>query len=315
VAFCAWSVVSAAGCATLSGLDQIGENDCVPNCDASVPDDGHAGTADTGSTMDSSQPNDATADGAADGSEGPEAPADASSYADVTAEASGEDASDAPTGADVIEDHDAAQDARGDGSREGGGDAGSEADACGPTNTVTNCGACGKACAAPSMSVATASCAGTACAYTCQPGHLDCNAGVAPNTDGCECPTPGVISATCCPSNACPTQHVTGFPSGQTGLDQTFYDCSTTITEQVALDACNAYAGMNAMGESQCQTNQEFGSPCANNDLVVCNFLAPAQNCVCWAYGGAAGWAINSNSITQCLCPAGQPGLGEIQYH
>jgi hypothetical protein len=318
-AFFAWSVAGLAGCAAISGLDQIGESQCAPNCDGSASDDGSSGgpegAADTGSRVDSSQPYDATAD-SADGPGGHDATSDGPPHADVAAEASGADASDAH-GDDSSSD--AANEAGDDASPDGGGDASAEADAsCGPTDNITNCGACGVSCApAPSTSVSTASCNGTACTYTCASGHLDCNASVSPNTDGCECATPGAISATCCPSNACPTQHVTGFSQGITGLDQTFYDCSATLNQQVALDACNQYSGLDPISmKSNCQTNTQFGSMCTNGDKVVCNFLSSTQACVCWAYSGpAAGWAVNSNSTTTCLCPAGNASLGEMQYH
>ena len=141
--------------------------------------------------------------------------------------------------------------------------------------------------------------------------NLDCNKSSAPNTDGCECATPGAISATCCGST-CPTQHVTGWPTGLTGANQTFYDCNASLNAQVALEACAAYTG----NMSYCQTSVMFqGRPCTGadggrtDDLTVCNFLAPlAQSCVCWTYQGThAGWAYDGMS-NQCYCPSGTAG-------
>jgi hypothetical protein len=299
------------GCATVSGLDQIRESPCAPDCGASVSDDssiGPEGSADTSLTVDSWQAGDSTGDDGAEDAGGPDATFDTTSPADAPAdETSAADASDAPS-----DGGDAASDSA-DGSPDATNDGG-----CGPTNTTSNCGACGTSCAAaPSSAVATATCTGNSCTYTCQGGHLDCNASVAPNADGCECATPGTISATCCPSNACPTQHVTGFPTGQTGLDQTFYDCSTTVAEQVAMDACNQYSGPNPVtNKSNCQTNTQFGVTCTNGDMVVCNFLSGTQDCVCWAYQGpATGWAVSSGSTSMCLCPGGSTAAGDMQYH
>jgi hypothetical protein len=319
VAFLAWSVVGVGGCASISGLDQIGESPCAPDCDAAVSDDGTIGgegRADTSSTVDSWQAGDTSGDQGSDGAPGDTTP-DSPWQADAPAgEASATDASDGSSGSDAPGDGSA--DARNAGDAMGN-DAATEAESgCGATNTVGNCGSCGTKCApAPSTSIASANCnSGTSCAYQCQSGYLDCNASVAPNVDGCECATPGSISATCCPSNACPTQHATGFLRGlgSTPLDQTFYDCNTSINAQVAMEACTQYSG----NASNCATNTTFMMSCGagDSDLVVCNFYAMSQDCVCWDYQGTAlGWAVNSHSTLQCTCPSGNSALGEVQYH
>jgi hypothetical protein len=323
----AWSVVALAGCAAISGLDQISESACAPTCDASVSGEGGGGgsdgTGDTGAAVDSWQPPlDATTDTTEDGPQRRDAAHDAHSRDDGSPgdDSTGDD-SDAPSGADASDAATDASDARadsGDAAHDAPSDAPREAETeagCGPTNTVSNCGACGVSCAPASMSVATPSCNGGACSYTCQGGYLDCNAAVAPNTDGCECATPGAISAMCC-QNSCPVRHSTGFAKGVAppGLDQTFYDCNTTINAQVAMEACTQYSG-NAV---YCATNTAFGVSCGpgDTDLVVCNFYSATQNCVCWDYQGTAlGWAVNSGVTNSCLCPAGDSSLGEVQFH
>ncbi len=237
---------------------------------------------------------DARADGhetEEDGSEGHDASRDGQADArDGQADASDGGTRDAMTG-------DAAKDAGGD---------------CGPLDTVSNCGACGVACASTPSSpgVSTSGCpTGSTCQYTCKAGYLDCNGSVAPDTDGCECATPGSISATCC-GTACPTEHVSGFSTGPSGKDQTFYDCQKTVDRQVAMDACTAYSG----AASYCGDNSCVAPDGGVGDLLICNLNDPnGDTCACWNYQGAhAGWAVNSGTFT-CYCPSGL--AGEVQYH
>jgi hypothetical protein len=306
----AWCSVVFVGCATISGLDQIQESDCAPFCDAGVS----AADGQPGPSTDTSPPYDqSVSHDVVETDLGPtaDAPFDVGVSGDAPAAEAAADASDGarPT--------DAASDAHDGGGVDTGTDAAAEAEAgCGPLNTTANCSACGTRCAR-TPSVGGASCNGTACSYQCNPGFLDCNSSSAPNTDGCECSTSGSISATCCGNN-CPIQHVTGFATGvmPPGRDQTFYDCNTGINEQVALEACAAYSG-SAM---YCATNTSFGLACVGadggptSDLVVCNFLAGGQSCVCWDYQGIhAGWALNTGLTTQCSCPTG--GTGSVAYH
>ncbi len=326
-AFFSGCVLGLIGCAAISGLDQIHESPCVIDCDAG-DDANDEPSADTGSGADSAQGSDtATSDGAGDAwnpgdASGNDARADAhGTDGAVEGDAGTRDAADAsgdagaPTDATTMDTSapDSPPDVTMvDAPPEDSPEAATEA-GCGPTNTVDNCGACGVACAsAPSSSNNSASCNGATCSYQCLPSHLDCNGGTAPDTDGCECSTPGSITATCCGS-ACPTAHTTGFTSGPAQLDPTFYDCNTSINQQVALEACTQYSGI----ASNCATGAQAGSSCAGNELVVCNFYAPStQDCVCWSYKGTAmGWAVDSMSKTNCICPSGSSGSGEAQYH
>jgi hypothetical protein len=59
--------------------------------------------------------------------------------------------------------------------------------------SILHCGACGQKCVLDHASAAT--CDGTKCAYTCDPGFVDCNNTNGANLDGCEtagvaCPPP-----------------------------------------------------------------------------------------------------------------------------
>jgi hypothetical protein len=89
-----------------------------------------------------------------------------------------------------------------------------------------------------------------------------------------------------------------------------------SINAQVALEACAAYSG----SASNCATNTAFGAACVGTDggitgeLVVCNFLAAMQTCVCWSYQGAhLGWVVDSGLMTECTYPMG--GAGNVAYH
>jgi hypothetical protein len=325
-AFFAWSIAGVAGCAAISGLDQIRESPCILDCtDASGGDDtGGDNDATSPTRRDSDSPpssQDATTGTGSSGDDGRDATPDGFGRSDggaldgsahpVDAQADCRDGEISASDAQAD-----ARDAESGGSRDAQadakhGDASAGADApCGPLDTVTNCGACGATCASTSTSqgVAMASCTGNSCQYQCKATYLDCNASVAPDTDGCECATNGSISARCCPDNACPVEHTTGFATGPSGQDQTFYDCETSVSMQVAMDACTAYSGRAAY----CAQGGCNGSP----DLVVCNWKAPiSQDRVCWDYQGSlAGWAVDS-AVT-FTCPwIPDAGPGQVSFH
>jgi hypothetical protein len=158
---------------------------------------------------------------------------------------------------------------------------------CGPLNTTTNCSACGDKCASVAASETASTCPGDSngfgatCSYTCAASHLDCNAGTAPDLDGCECATPGVTNATCC-SGACPIAH----DYDEDIINTTFYDCvaASTYNLTVAMDACTAYAGAgqcDVMGTYFCTL--EDGGMAGD---MVCSDGAGAAACACWGYDG-----------------------------
>jgi hypothetical protein len=165
-----------------------------------------------------------------------------------------------------------------------GGDGGAE---CGPTDTILNCGACGRACdTAHSVG---AGCADGTCAYSgCSAGWSDCD-GAAANANGCECNTPS-----CCSSGACQTLH-------SNGLMQTYYDCVPlgTYTQAQALAACTAFTGNSA----QC-TDAPFGL--CGTARGVCS--SGASTCWCWAYAGSAAGTVDESTGGVCpgACPTGQ---------
>jgi hypothetical protein len=302
-AFFVWMVVGLAGCAAVSGLESIQESPCPFGCDGSTGDD-----VSLDSTVSSQDSSNADTGSAADG---------ASDVRDMDNVAHLPDSGRSDATEDAPATDGAPADARGD-ARDGAvasdaGHDGATADArvdsgCGPLNTLTNCGACGAACPTNTAGVGMAMCTGTTCQYTCNTGYLDCNASVAPDIDGCECAWSGPITATCCAGNACPTAHVTGFATGPSGTGQTFYDCETTVDEQLAMDACIAYSG----DTSYCVTGI---CGAATTATVVCNRFAPlSQDSVCWSYAGtSSGWALDVGAALW-TCPSGG-AAGETQYH
>ncbi len=77
-----------------------------------------------------------------------------------------------------------------------------------PVNTTANCGGCALKC---NLTGATsASCDGTKCSYSCSSATLDCNAGVAPNSDGCESSKTSVDTCGSCGTKC---DSATGTPS------------------------------------------------------------------------------------------------------
>ena len=165
---------------------------------------------------------------------------------------------------------------------------------CGPTDTVTNCGACGNAC---NTTTGTPSCTGSACTYVCKAGLTDCNASVGTDTDGCECMTTG---ATACCGTACANTH-------SDGVGQTFYNCNPvpTHTEVEAIDACVAYetsvgisATMAAAGCSGGWSCDSGSPPFADLDVCYVTGSGASQTfgAYCWEYQGShLGQAVDSS--------------------
>ncbi|HEX3343262.1 MAG TPA: hypothetical protein VHS09_01765, partial [Polyangiaceae bacterium] len=96
VAFVAWFVVSAGGCAAITGLDSISEQDCAPNCgDAQGTKDV---TVDVPSTGDSTAPDTSTG---SDTGIGADTSTDAPGTMDSSKPADGGEAGTKESGADV----------------------------------------------------------------------------------------------------------------------------------------------------------------------------------------------------------------------
>jgi hypothetical protein len=171
---------------------------------------------------------------------------------------------------------DAGADAVASGEDAGGG-------ACGPTDTIANCGACGVAC---DTRTGSPSCDGTSCTYACRPGRTDCDL-EAPDKNGCECATPA-----CC-GTSCQTIH-------SNGVGQNFYDCNAagTNTDAAATEACVAYALSVGGTPSDCTD----GWYCQDQPSQVCfNSSGPATQ-YCWGYGAP------SDQVFPNYCPSSAVG-------
>jgi hypothetical protein len=138
-------------------------------------------------------------------------------------------------------------------------------------SSTATCGGCSNAC---NTKTGAASCTGSTCTYQCNSGLSDCNASKAPDTDGCECSTPG-----CC-GTGCETTHTDG-------VGQSFYDCNAqgSYNQSQAQEACTAYTG----NASACTPS----TTCCGITLGVClgvtaHSVCGSANgkCNCWQYQG-----------------------------
>ena len=151
LAFVGWFIVSAGGCAAVTGLDCIQEQDCAPNCadaqgthDVTVPDTSTGGGSSSGA--DTSVGNDVGPEGSGEGSSGSSSGGPETSTGDAPHEGStgegGKEGGAGDTGTD------SPPDSPPDGPKDTGTDTGTVVDSgCGATNTLQNCGACGQMCA------------------------------------------------------------------------------------------------------------------------------------------------------------------------
>jgi hypothetical protein len=161
-------------------------------------------------------------------------------------------------------------------------DASQNTDGCGPTNTITNCSACGLACDVVHSNSPV--CNGVTCGYgSCHSGYSDCDT-TAPDTDGCECATPS-----CCGSS-CATTH-------SNGLGTNYYDCTakSTYNSTQGTEACGAYTG----NQATCTTLSCTGP---GSNQVVCG--TTGGKCACWNYSGSNVGHVTTSPNTTCYCPA-----------
>jgi len=266
VAFVAWFVVSAGGCAAITGLDSISEQQCAPNCN------------------DAQTAGDVTADVPSGDSTAPETSAGSdtgsmdTSVTDTSPPADANEASTKESGTDAPPE--SAPDAPEGSSPDAPFDSG-----CGDLNKTTNCSACGDECASTLTIETQSTCSGdtngfgATCSYTCASGYQDCNAANVPNLDGCECHVAGATQANCCLGTAsCPITH-------NNGLNQAtsrFFDCDTYAANpsQVADDACIAYVGAANAGQCQPYSDTDASAP---DSWCSGSFTG---DCICWTFSG-----------------------------
>jgi hypothetical protein len=251
----------ASSCAAISGLDGYSQGDCLVDCDA---------IADR--SVLSQRPKDAEPESDTQGGDEPASDVDAA-------------ASDAAT-------RDDAGDAQSQGPPDGGGEGGVDAEGeggCGPLDTPANCSACGLAC---STGTGSPSCNGSTCSYACNAGRSDCNASIAPDTDGCECAGTG-----CC-SGKCQTAH----SNGESG---SFYDCTTTKTynQTQAGEACAALTGTSGACSSSSVGCNCFLLSCRSQAQSVCG--SSGGKCYCWQYSGPNAGTAQETNGSNCSASCG----------
>jgi hypothetical protein len=166
--------------------------------------------------------------------------------------------------------------------------------------SVATCGACtGAAC---DTTTGTPSCDGTTCSYKCNPGRADCS-NAAPDTDGCECATPG-----CC-ATACETDHTNG-------VGGHFYDCSPKGDH----DSAHAITACQSAGATGCAAS----SKCCSLDVLVCVGSTAysvcgmvGSQCYCWQYSGSGGTTPDAPGTVQApsSCSAACSGSNDATWN
>jgi hypothetical protein len=157
--------------------------------------------------------------------------------------------------------------------------------------SIATCGACtGAAC---DTMTGMPSCDGTTCSYRCKPGRADCNAATAPDTDGCECATPG-----CCAGH-CEISHANG-------AGGTFYDCAAqkTYDSDHATEACKSTGAVGCLQSNTCCGLLNALGLCVGTPTYsVCGMKG--GQCLCWQYQGGQPGTVQTTSASKCSaqCP------------
>lgn len=146
-----------------------------------------------------------------------------------------------------------------------------------PVTTTANCGGCGVRC---NLTGATsASCDGSKCSYACSSATLDCNAGVAPNTDGCESSKNSVETCGSCGTRCDST---TGTPSCD-GSKCSYscgagrLDCDTTAPNT---NGCESLAtSVNSCGSCANRCDTASGTPSC--DGSKCSYVCASGKLDC----------------------------------
>ncbi len=192
------------------------------------------------------------------------------------------------------------------------------------TSDLSNCGACGRACA--SAHVTTPACNSKLCAPTCAAGWADCNHPIAPVADdGCETNVYDVNRCGACNAPACSLAHATAAcPAGSCTVAACaagWFDCDAKPADGCECAGTDLGDGAHGCCAGGCQTQHNdgfghafydciaagtysealardaahaydaavtpFGNTCPNGTTkVICAMSSSA--CTCWAYADSA---------------------------
>jgi hypothetical protein len=241
----ALAAATVVGCAAISGLDQLEEQACAPNCgDAVVDTHGEVSIDAADTAIDTTIP---------------ETAVDAAEAGDAADAAEVADASDAADAADAADTRDAADTNVGD-------------SACGPLNVVTNCSACGVVCDVTNSNGRV--CDGMSCQYSgCKAGWADC-VSAAPDQDGCETPTTTLSNCGGC-GNACDTvnslgRSCDGASCNYTGCKADFADCNKAAPNADGCETNIKTSKLNCTACGvKCDVLHSVGPTC---DGTTCNY-------------------------------------------
>jgi hypothetical protein len=284
-------VATAAGCAAISGLDSLEE---APTCSGASCDGGLDTTVDAPAEALPDTAPDTVADSTLDAAEVADSSFEAGDAADAPDASETADAADAADASDAKDAADA-------------GDTAEAAVDCGALNTITNCGACGRAC--DTTTSQRQSCDGVKCSYpSCKTGFTDCDKILTgdPNTDGCECATP-----LCCGSSCAKThKNCIGTSCGSLGQNYFISDpCKevgtpglpTTYTYEMGINARSASPIIGTPpdgggdGEGTCTPPGDAGTV---SDIII---RQTSTICFVWAYTGPLAGRVYMGA--SCACP------------
>ncbi len=208
---------------------------------------------------------------------------------------------------------------------------------------LSNCGACGRACA--SAHVTTPSCSNKLCAPACAAGWADCNHPVAPNADdGCETNVYDPAHCGACGASACNLSNATSdCPAGTCTVkscNANYFDCDGKAANGCECPGSSAGSANGCCPAGACQTSHmtgfgaafydceksyteqlardaakaagyatPYGNTCGtgNTEQVICG--ASATSCTCWTWADSAsmnnaiGRARQNNASSTCYCP------------
>ena len=174
---------------------------------------------------------------------------------------------------------------------------------CGPTDTIENCGACGRAC--DPVNVASLECSGDQCNSSCNLGWANCATPATGADDGCETNVDANDGNCGGCGNNCTLQGDSG------GFSCTSSTCGCTNANQCGNSGIvDCQSGLCHCGISTCRPGERCGaaSSCRCNNGAGCG----ASDTCCQTPSGCRDLATAEDSCGACghACPAGLVCMG-----